>query len=195
MPPLALFQNRRRPNDLIFPSCVACNHGSKDLDQIVAFLARLHRAPAAGAETEPAHFIRAMRNNYPEVYTAVYPVDPPPVPLPTSAPKGPLVNVNDPYIHHAIALFSAKLGFALHWRETGRVVSLLGGAAGTWFTNWHAVAGRIPSGLLEAFPEPQTLRQGERFSVRNQLNIQRTQTLTKGIRRTWHASASVLWCG
>ena len=36
MPPRILFSRKQRPNDLVFPSCNACNRGSSAIDPAIA---------------------------------------------------------------------------------------------------------------------------------------------------------------
>ena len=40
-PPRAMFQNRQWPEGFEFPACADCNHGTGDVDVLIAMLARM----------------------------------------------------------------------------------------------------------------------------------------------------------
>jgi hypothetical protein len=162
MPPIALFSGRRRPNDLVFPSCVACNRGSSAIDVVVSWLARMYpdsRDPQARAEVEQLG--RSMMENFPEVATAFRPVE-----MDLTAEQRAVLsdtsafNVDDPYVHSIIEHFGAKFGFGMHWRMTGQCVSTAGRVYARWFTNYMAISGRIPAEIFKVFPNPLPLMQG-----------------------------------
>jgi hypothetical protein len=160
MPPIAMFRNRWRPNDLIFPSCTACNKGSRELDQIIALLSRIY--PDGGTEPERQEtrkFISSVYNNCPEVFSGILPlVDRSGYP----ETRAGMLDLSDRYIVRCMQVFGAKLGLALHYHETGAICPDTGGMLVYWFTNAHLVKDQIPAGIFEIFNKRHTLRQGSR---------------------------------
>ncbi|GAB5461397.1 MAG: hypothetical protein HoeaKO_14880 [Hoeflea alexandrii] len=59
----------------------------------------------------------------------------------------------------AVERFIAKLGLALHFAATGRIVPEVGGVVVTWYSNLDSYAGRLPE-LLPYLGPGQTLRAG-----------------------------------
>jgi hypothetical protein len=123
MPPRILFSRKQRPNDLVFPSCSECNRGSAAIDTIIAWLGRSYPDSVDPKEREEVRSIGAsMGSNYPEVASAFYTKEDPPLTLAQRAAlqgRTTPVNVDDPYVHRCIEFFGAKFGFAMHWRFTG----------------------------------------------------------------------------
>jgi hypothetical protein len=163
MPPRILFSRKQRPNDLIFPSCSACNRGSRALDTIVGWLGRIYPDDPDPREREEVRDLgQAMKRNYPEVASAFHSVDR----TLTAAQESMLlgqttaVNVDDPYVHRCIEFFGAKFGLGMHWRMTGEYVRPEGRVYPQWFTNYMAITGRIPADLFQVFPNPLPLMQG-----------------------------------
>src|SRR5262245_10376526 len=177
MPPRILFYAKDRPNDLIFPSCRPCNQGSKDLDQIVGWLSRIYPDPPGEHQEENRKLTFSIRDNYPEVHSALYPsTDPQQVIERRKAAVPPgtyLINLQDNYVQREVTLFGTKLGLALHWHATGRIVPLEGRVVTRWFTNFNAVANEIPSLIQRFFQNPTTLRQGVKH-VQDQFEFETT---------------------
>ncbi len=65
--------------------------------------------------------------------------------------------------------FGAKLGFALYYELTGRVVPPEGGVAVWWYSNYDAVTGGIPPELFQILGEDRTLKQSK-WSTGDQFN-------------------------
>ena len=178
MPPRILFYAKDRPNDLIFPSCRACNQGSKDLDSIVAWLSRIYPDPPVEHQEENRQLTFAIKRNYPEVHSALYPpADPQRIVERRSASVPPgsshMINLHDDYILRAVRLFGTKLGLGLHWLVTGRIVPLEGRVVTLWFTNFNLFANEIPSLIYRFFTSPKTLSQGLKH-VRDQFEFEST---------------------
>jgi hypothetical protein len=73
MPPRILFKGKQRPNDLVFPSCSACNRGSAALDTIVSWLGRSYPDGMSPAERQEVKGLgSSMITNYPEVASAFF---------------------------------------------------------------------------------------------------------------------------
>jgi hypothetical protein len=74
MPPRVLFSRKERPNDLVFPSCKACNRGSSAIDVVIAWLARMYPDSPVPADREEVRELgRSMAENFPEVASAFHP--------------------------------------------------------------------------------------------------------------------------
>jgi hypothetical protein len=164
MPSRILFNRKQRPNDLVFPSCEECNRGSAAIDTLIAWLARSYPDSLDPDERAEVKSIgTSMRSNYPEVASAFYTEQHPPLtPAQRAAVQGTTtpVNVDDPYIHRCIEFFGAKFGLGMHWKLTGTCVPLEGRVYPQWFTNYQAITGRIPGDLFKVFPNPLPLMQG-----------------------------------
>ena len=64
-------------------------------------------------------------------------------------------------------MFSVKLGQALHFEVTKRIVPLTGGIAIRWYSNADQLRGKLPQDFLAMMPPGQSLRQGS-FAVEDQ---------------------------
>lgn len=74
---------------------------------------------------------------------------------------GGILNASGPLLNRSIQVFGAKLGYALYYDSTERVIPLSGGVAVRWFSNFDAVTGRIPSEFLRVLGPETTLEQGK----------------------------------
>lgn len=62
-------------------------------------------------------------------------------------------------------LYGAKLGLALHWAETGKILPNAGRVGVIWYTNEVQYLGGVPQHLFEMLPEQRMLRQGKKTSA------------------------------
>jgi len=169
MPPRALFDGRHRPKGLEFMSCTACNSGTRNSESIVALVSRVY--PDTGNSErikELERIMRGVEHKNPGLLASMRPSFRQKKAI-RRANGGELhvLNLNQPAIHAAVRQFGAKLGLALHYETTRRIVPSIGGVAVFWFSNYDAVQGRVPSNLIELCGDPRTLAQG-RFSVGGQ---------------------------
>lgn len=153
-PPRVMFARKDRPDGLIFPACDRCNQGSKDTDQIAGWLSRFF-PPGAVPLSELKKITVAIQNNYPEVASSLQ--------YKGGDDKHVVVEF-DQYIVRALELFAAKMGFALHYELTGRIVPAAGAVSGHFFTNYHARTKQLPAELFKVFSEGKanTLWQGRK---------------------------------
>jgi hypothetical protein len=169
MPSRALFDGRHRPKGLEFLACEACNSGTRNSESIVALVSRVYpdtedddlRKELArilrGVEANNPGLLRSMRASFRQEKVV----------RKASGGKLHALNMDQPQIHAAVRQFGAKLGLALHYELTTRIVPATGGVAVFWFSNYDAVKGRLPGNLIELCGDPRTLAQG-RFSVGGQ---------------------------
>jgi hypothetical protein len=164
MPPRILFNRKQRPNDLVFPSCSACNRGSAPIDTVIAWLARMYPNSSDPLQREEVRALGAsMATNFPEVATAFRQKNNVVLtPHQRAALTGEAVaiDVSDPYVQQVLKFFGAKFGMAMHWWRTGRFLPPEGRVYPMWFTNYQAITGLIPSELFKVFPDPTPLMQG-----------------------------------
>jgi hypothetical protein len=182
MPPRALFDRRHRPKGLEFLACEACNSGTRNSENIVALMSRIYPDTGdaellkelgritRGVEQNNPGLIRAMRASFRQEKIV------------RRASGGRLhaLNMDHPTIHAAVRQFGAKLGLALHYETTARIVPEAGGVAVFWFSNYDAVQGRLPDNLIELCGDPRTLAQG-RFSVGGQFTYSSKATDDKKV--------------
>lgn len=67
-----------------------------------------------------------------------------------------------PVIDGSMLTFGAKLGMALHFAETGRIVPPAGAVEVIWYSNVQAYSGNVPTEFIKMFGPGKTLRQGQR---------------------------------
>ena len=121
VPSRSYFVGRRRPHDLVVPSCPACNQGSGALDSIVAYVisggqGNVDRTNEAEYFLQHFALYSAMQNNYPEIADAVTVH----VAKNISGVSVPFNALGDFYMRKALELFGAKVVMALNWWYTGQ---------------------------------------------------------------------------
>lgn len=124
-------------------------------------------------QDEMARIMRAVYRNSPEIYEELIPSSKQ-LEQGASVAKyfsgvGGVLNCNGPLVNKCIQEFGAKLGYALHYETTRRIVPLEGGVAVKWFTNYNAVTDGLPSELLKILGPEKTLQQGT-WEVSDQFN-------------------------
>ena len=167
MPPIMMFDGRQRPKGLEFPTCLECNNGTSQSDQVASLLGRV--SPDAGSEQqryEIKKLLRGVNNNVPglleemEIGRAGQKFaqrD-----IPSMPPDGGVLRANGPILAKHMHAFGAKLGFAFHFDEHKSSVPPEGGVQTMYFTNVSVVKGELPMELINLLPAPRTLRQGQR---------------------------------
>jgi hypothetical protein len=79
-----------------------------------------------------------------------------------SSAAGGFARVSGPLVSRYMWMFAAKLGLALHFESTGTPIPCSGALRPRWYSNVDHLRGEIPRELLDALPEPLTLRQGRK---------------------------------
>lgn len=72
------------------------------------------------------------------------------------------MNAGGPLLNHAMRIFGAKCGLALHWQTTSQIVPLGGGVGVRWFTNYQALTGDFPDYIFDRLGPAKTLQQGRK---------------------------------
>lgn len=169
VPPRALFEARQRPKGLEFAACDPCNSGGSKDELVASLLARTYPDPISEqARLELCRLIQGADNNNPGLLLEMMPSIDQESQLReiqgsiAELPKiGGVLNCKGPLLNKAIHRFGAKIGFALHYELTKKIIPPDGGVSVWWYTNHQAVLGQIPHHLLGILGEPKTLRQGK----------------------------------
>jgi hypothetical protein len=163
MPPITVFDLRRRPKGLEFLACSGCNGGSKGAEQVIGYLSRVYPdATTPDRQVEFKKILRAIKKNHPGLLEEMLPSAEQERRFQLDAPRipGRALNVGGPLLNAAIRSFGVKLGLGMHYHLTGRIVPLKGAVGVRWYSNYDAVTGGIPKEFLKILGPPETLRQG-----------------------------------
>jgi hypothetical protein len=164
-PPRMMFRGKRRPHELVFPSCDRCNSGTRRSDLVASLLGRVY---PDGTDIDQADFgkvLKGVANNVPGLLEEMWQSDAEQhlaegsIPMPPTG--GSLLRANGPILKSHILTFGGKLGLALHFELHKRPVPLTGGVQSIWFSNVQAAKGEIPRDLLAILPTPRTMQQGK----------------------------------
>jgi hypothetical protein len=163
MPPITIFEQRRRPRGLEFSACEPCNSGGRVAEKIVGLVSRMYPDPAndAGRE-ELKRLYREFASHHPDLLREMWPTDDQ-LQLEANLPAGThVLNARGPLLNKAMNRFAAKLALALHFKMTGAIASTAAAVGGRWYSNHQAYTGAIPDVLLKAVRDAAgTLVQGK----------------------------------
>jgi hypothetical protein len=167
MPPRIMFRGKLRPGKFEFPCCNPCNQGTKNSDHVAAFLGRLQPdATSVADQADVKKILAGLGNNMRPVLREMY--------MGRAGQKlarnrvrsfideepGGFLRLNGPLVSKHLDIFGAKLGLAMYWETTNKIISPAGGVIVRVYSNVEALEGKIPEALLKLLPGPQTLRQG-----------------------------------
>jgi hypothetical protein len=91
--------------------------------------------------------------------------------LPPGAAEGGFLRVDGPIVSGHMETFAVKLGFALFYEVTRKIIPPTGGVAALWYSNVDRLEGKFPQSIFDLLLPPQTLKQG-RFDVAEQFSYQ-----------------------
>jgi hypothetical protein len=165
VPAKMMFRAKHRPKGLEVPACRACNAGSSRFEVVAHAFGRIGFGEAPkidsiefgrllrDAETNNPGFLAELRGrNIDEADARRFGL---PLDSGTFATDGPIVS-------GAMARFAAKLGFALHWAETGgRIVPAGGAVFARWYTNHNKLEGTFPDSVFRVLGPKRSLTQGK----------------------------------
>ena len=170
MPPITIFDQRRRPRGLEFSACQPCNSGGRIAEKIVGLVSRMYPDPPNDTE-ELRRLYREFARYHPDLLKEMWPTDDQlgkfrrqQANLPAGAHP---LNARGPLLNEAMNRFAAKLALALHFEMTGTIASSAAVVAARWYPNYQVYTEGIPNVLLEAVGNPGTLVQGK-WSVGDQ---------------------------
>ena len=166
VPSRQMFVSRLRPKGLEVPARRDCNQANRNHEQVAAMLGRFYPDPNTTAErAEVERIVRAVKNNFPGLLEEMRPTQRQRHRFEQAREFRPIdsnpISCNGPLLNRSIQIFGAKLGFALHYDTTRRIIPSEGGAAVRWYSNFEAITGNLPSDMLNILGPPETLRQGK----------------------------------
>ncbi len=186
VPSRFLFKMKDRPKGLEFPACAECNNGSSWTEDLAAMLAAIHLTkPDAGHFAK--RFDHLVRSNLAAVLELLPTWDQEVSVAKWLDSQGEpywALNLAGPIVQEAMFLYGVKLGLALHWHETNRVLPANGRVAVMWFSNAQAIEGKVPADLFNLLPEQRTLQQGAK-NVVDQFRYSSKATVEPGTSAHW----------
>lgn len=165
VPPRVIFRGRQRPKGLEFASCQSCNEGTSKADLVAGLLSRL--APDAETDQERDELKKLLReteNNVPGLLQEMHISDAEAALTQADLPQpvsGSFLRANGPLVSAHMQTFATKLGFALYYEATRKVVPGAGAVTARWFSNVERLNGTFPETVFDILLPPQTLRQGK----------------------------------
>jgi hypothetical protein len=167
VPSIQMFSLRRRPRGLEVPACETCNRATKQHERVTALFGRIFPdGRTVKKRDELQQIMRSVKNNNPGLLEEMMPFREQQALFAQSSSLLPLtaagvLNCSGPLVNRSMQILGAKLGFALHYTTTGRIVPIAGGVAVRWYSNYDTVTGKIPAEIYDMLGSPQTLRQGK----------------------------------
>jgi hypothetical protein len=167
VPSIQMFSLRRRPRGLEVPACEACNRATRQHEQVAALFGRIFPDGRTAEERdELQRIMRSVNSNNPGLLEEMIPSRRQEALFTESMDLLPLtaagvLNCSGPMVNRSMQIFGAKLGFALHYARTGRIIPLTGGVAVRWYSNYDAATGEIPANIYAMLGPPETLQQGK----------------------------------
>lgn len=163
MPPRTVFDNKQRPDVLVFPSCKQCNELTRKNDAIISWLSRLHHGK--GTTSISPEFEKLSRGmlRYPDLVREFkfrepvrYIQNGQGIITPTD-----LLTIDlGPITIAAIEQFALKFTLAMHWHASGDIVP---SDAPIWImtaTNHHYMTNSIVREILSLFKQREVMQQG-----------------------------------
>jgi hypothetical protein len=163
VPARILFNGRIRPKGLEFPSCSACNDGTRLSEQVAAVICRSYPDDnTESAQLELRGLLTALRNNAPEILLEMHT---PRAQAKFTAqrlgrPDGGFLKLDGPSVSAHLEIFAAKLAFALHYFKTRKPIPHGGGTVTLMYSNVSLLEGHTPDEIIAHVGEPMTLQQG-----------------------------------
>lgn len=156
IPARSLFFSRRWPEGYVFPACMSCNAGASDDELVMSALVRIggQNSPTEDHQAELERALSGLRFRLPAVFhalTELSRVDTRRY-LRSRGIQGTLIpGVGEAYLlrvpDEVIAIterYAAKLGRALHYLHTGKIVPATGSVVTKVFTNADLLNSDIP---------------------------------------------------
>jgi hypothetical protein len=176
IPPRNVFDHKFRPQGLEFGACYACNHNSRLDDMALAVISRCFPDPVGDALIKEAkHHIDGLNNNWLELSLEMMPSPRQVQMAQTTDGVAGAFNASGPLLNGAMGRIGLRLGLALHYEQTRKIVPQAGGVLVRWYTNYQEYIGQFPEDPSRLLGPLQTLRQGRRnvegqfdFSSRSQ---------------------------
>ena len=174
-----MFTGKLRPNGFEFAACDECNQKTKMADLFAALVGRVYPDSQSDIErNDIKKILAALSRNLPAVLLEMK--------IGRAGQKlarrdtmivddGGFLRLSGPIATELLDIFAHKLGLALHYEATGKVLPVGGGIATRVYSNVEAIQQRIPSEIFKMLPKPKTLRQGS-WGVENQFSYSMSVT-------------------
>ncbi len=171
MPPLMLFDGRKRPSGLVFPACSDCNNKTKGADVAAAFFSRINKSgPADFWKSQAGKNLQAsFERDAPLAHLEFMQLPKSNVLLRNNAGillDGIKMRANGPNLVRHLNVFSAKIAMALFHEHTGAALPDNGLVQAAWYMN-HGLSEEQTNAMLKILPAQGELKQGQ-FSVWDQ---------------------------
>lgn len=170
MPNKGMFP-KDRPAGLEFPSCNACNQGSKWFEDVASFVGSI-QLPPHDDEQANEHFkikLNHLLRVHPDIYEELQPTFRQMKQVRKLEPEGgtarAALNLQGPAVSLALKLYGAKLGLALHWAETKEILPKDKRVGVFLYSNEVHYDGGVPQHLFEMLPNQKMLKQGVKSSA------------------------------
>jgi hypothetical protein len=163
-PPIAIFSLKKRPQGLEFSACADCHEGTRKLDLVAAVMSRIY--PDFGGELEREEIgklITGLARNVPTMGAELSRM------IGTGSDFEASLSAKlqrpvhalriGPPLHAALEAFTARMGLALHYELTGRILPESGAVAVRVFFNAEAISDGLPEEVLALIKSPRALRQ------------------------------------
>lgn len=168
MPNKGMFP-KDRPGGLEFPSCEACNQGSKWFEDVASFVGSIR---FQNTDRSIEHFTRKMEHlkvNHPEILDEFRPTNRQlrrvrNLSVDDTWESAGVLNLQGELVSKAMLLYGAKLGLALHWGKTKQALSRNEKLGVIWYSNANAFDGNVPQDLFKMLPDKHTLSEGRKVS-------------------------------
>lgn len=161
MPNKGMFP-KDRPGGVEFPSCDACNQGSKWFEDIVSFLGSIRWDDQSDDALDhfSGKFVHLIKT-HPEVIEELRPDNTASRKARRYASDASAINLEGEIVSAALSLYGAKLGLALHWQVTGQILPSNAQIGVYCMSNERRFEGIVPQHLFKLLPNRQELRKGQ----------------------------------
>jgi hypothetical protein len=159
-----VFWGKRRPTGLEMPACDACNQGTRKLDQVAGLFARITVSDKSSREQgEFARIAESVSRCFPGWYNELAP-NPKQQDAFRESFGARLGNARPanmgPLAQDALYIVGAKIGFALHYHHTGKIVPPDGFVEARYKTNSEVYRDGLPPELTKDLGPAAVLAQG-----------------------------------
>jgi len=163
-PTRAFFDKRQWPEGYEFPACKKCNDITRDAELVITALSRVHEQDGSTSNNADVRkALKGLNNNRPDIVKEM-------MPNPIQQAKYPTALNIGPKVDKEIKLFGHKLGLALYYFHTGRIVPEKGGISiPRWYSNAEQLEGKVPR-----FIGQQVYLERQKIDLSDQFNYEYT---------------------
>lgn len=159
-----MFDGKDRPTGLEYASCSGCNNGAGTTDQICALLGRIYPDnESAIAASDLKRILSGIKNNDPAFFQEISHIlegaNPPDGE--TVTPEGAYTFTLGALAKSHLESFGARLGLAMHFESTGKILEPDGAVYVRIYTNSDLLNSPPPDALFDVI-FPRTLQQGKK---------------------------------